>query len=343
MKDTFSTDEFRTAARAGAPPAGAILRLATGEATEVEGKSRTLRFCFSDGSIDRAGDSIDPKGWELASFNKNPVALWCHDSWSPPIGRASGVGPVGKRLMGDIEFASAEVYPFADTIYQLTKNKFINAVSVGFNPLEWTFVNEADRPYGIDFKRQELLEISPCPVPCNANALIEARAKGIDTRPLIGWAEKILDEGGSVLISETELDALRKSAGETAPVRYYLTGGKALTAPAVVEIKSQFDTWISGDGKDLFVLPDGLELKAVGKDEVADVAKSGRKISAKNIEALTKAADHIKTVIDSNEPDEVEDPAMVDDPAPEVVETVVDGKTARRESARATLAAARAA
>ena len=76
----------------------------------------------------------------------------------------------------------------------------MKAVSVGFNPLEWNFVQSKERPFGIDFIKQELLEISPCPVPCNANALIEARAKGIDTAPLVQWAERILDEGDMTFI-----------------------------------------------------------------------------------------------------------------------------------------------
>jgi hypothetical protein len=48
---------------------------------------------------------------------------------SPPIGRASNIKVEGDRLMGDIEFASADVYPFADQIFRLVREKFITAVS----------------------------------------------------------------------------------------------------------------------------------------------------------------------------------------------------------------------
>jgi HK97 family phage prohead protease len=193
----LSTADFKLLAQSGGRPDGLVARLSTDPITEVSGKARTLRFCFSDGSVDRAGDTIDPKGWQLSEFNRNPIALWAHDSAAPPIGRASNVAVVGKRLMGDIEFAPAETYEFADTIYKLLKGKFLSAVSVGFNPLDWTFAEDKSRPYGIDFKRQELMEISVCPVPCNANALVEARAAGINTRLIAEWAEKVLDTGGS--------------------------------------------------------------------------------------------------------------------------------------------------
>ena len=212
MKMLLSTDEFRARARADAKFSGSIQRLATGAATEVQGVDRTLRFCFSDGSVDRAGDQIEVDGWDLDSFEKNPVALWAHDSSSPPIGRAAEVGVVGKRLMGDIEFAKVEDYPFADTIYRLCKGKFINAVSVGFLPIDWQWSTDKERPFGIDFQKQELLEITVCPVPCNANALAEARSKGIDTGPLRAWAEKVLDHGDSILIPRTTLENIFKDA-----------------------------------------------------------------------------------------------------------------------------------
>lgn len=197
----ISLEEFRAKLRDGAAPTDAgIQRLATGDVAEVTGKERTLRFCFSDETIDRSGDKIDQSGWDLKNFLANPVALWAHSYSAPPIGRASDVGVVGTRLMGDITFASVDEYAFADTIYRLVKGGYIRTVSVGFNPIEYSFVNEKDRPFGIDFKKQELLEISPCPVPCNPNALIAAAAKGIDMAPLREWASMVLDTGGANVI-----------------------------------------------------------------------------------------------------------------------------------------------
>ena len=89
--------------------------------------------------------------------------------------------------MGTVEFASADAYPFADVIYKLIVGGFVNAVSVGFLPIEYSFVeNDPDRGWGIDFKRQELLEISVVPVPANQNALLaQARSLGLrDTHRL---------------------------------------------------------------------------------------------------------------------------------------------------------------
>jgi hypothetical protein len=35
--------------------------------------SRTVRFCLSDSSIDRMGDTIDAAGWRLGPYKANPV------------------------------------------------------------------------------------------------------------------------------------------------------------------------------------------------------------------------------------------------------------------------------
>jgi HK97 family phage prohead protease len=192
----ITVDDFRVFAQTGTRPEGTVVRLAAADPQAVAESERKLRFVFSDGTVDRAGDSIDPEGWQCDNFMANPVALWAHDSYSPPIGRASNVGPVGGKLMGDIEFMPADISPFADSIYRMVKGGFVKAVSVGFLPLEWKFVQDNDRPYGINFSKQELLEISVCPVPCNPNALHEAKSAGIDTGPLMRWAEQLLDAGG---------------------------------------------------------------------------------------------------------------------------------------------------
>lgn len=215
----LTVDEFRTSAKDGAKPDGTVVRLAVADPEVGTEESRKIRFVFSDGSIDRAGDSIDPAGWQTETFVKNPVALWAHDSFSPPIGRASGVGPFGSKLMGDIEFMSADISPFADSIYRMIKAGYVKAVSVGFIPLSWCFSKDKDRPYGIDFTKQELLEISVCPVPCNPNALQEAKAEGIDTGPLREWAERLLDGGGSVMVPRGLLEETFRQAKTPRTVR----------------------------------------------------------------------------------------------------------------------------
>jgi HK97 family phage prohead protease len=172
----MTSDEFRAALRQGERPEGTVQRLTVGETVPVEDATRTVRMCFSDGSVDRMGDTLSASGWQLADYKRNPVILFGHDASSPPIGRASNIRVEGDRLMGDVEFASAAVYPFADQIYRLLRARFLNACSVGFQPLKWSFSRDPDRPYGIDFEKNSLLEVSIVNIPANAAALVDGRS-----------------------------------------------------------------------------------------------------------------------------------------------------------------------
>src|ERR1700722_15005282 len=70
----LTIDEFRDSAKAGKRPEGTVVRLATADPeVDADQSSRTIRFVFSDGTVDRAGDSIDPNGWEIDTFLDNPV------------------------------------------------------------------------------------------------------------------------------------------------------------------------------------------------------------------------------------------------------------------------------
>lgn len=174
MRKFLTPDQFRRTARRNErlPRTTMLQRDGAGLASVV--RDRTFRFVFSDGAVDRAGDRIDPSGWDTNAFMKNPVILWSHNATIPPIGRARSAFVSGDKLLGDIEFAGADANPFAETIFRAVKDGFIKAVSVGFRPIEWAFVSDKNRPSGIDFKKQELLEVSVCAVPCNAGALLDA-------------------------------------------------------------------------------------------------------------------------------------------------------------------------
>jgi HK97 family phage prohead protease len=202
-------------------PQSTLGRVAT-KAEQDDAGARTIRFVFSDGSVDRAGDTINPAGWALASFKANPVALWAHDSGAPPIGRVPAVWSDGTRLMGDIEFAAPEVYEFSDTVYRLVKAGYINAVSVGFLPLDYKWVGD-----GYAFETQELLEISVVPVPCNSNALVQARAKGLDTRPLLTRRAPALSSKAARRVREWAAEGRPATAAELALAKSRLEAVRA--------------------------------------------------------------------------------------------------------------------
>lgn len=213
---SVSQAEFHRLARQGSARGVAVVsqpgKLVDGASTIDD--SRVRRFVFSDGTVDRMNDSIDPNGWDTSEFERNPVALWSHDSSSPPIGKATRVWSDGARLLGDIKFAAEDEYAFAETILRLIDGQYLNGVSVGFLPTRWEYTKDEARPYGINFLEQKLLEISVCPIPANPNALATARGFGIDTAPLAAWAAKALHRGGVGAMSAVELKSFRRRAAE---------------------------------------------------------------------------------------------------------------------------------
>ena len=134
--------------------------------------ARTLRFTISTANPDRANDTIDPRGWHLDDFRRNPVVLWSHSKDVPPIARATDIRVVGNRLVASAEFAPKAIHPLADQIYQLLKAGFLTGASVGFKPIKWQR-NDAG---GISYQEQSLLEFSVCSVPAHPEALLETRA-----------------------------------------------------------------------------------------------------------------------------------------------------------------------
>jgi HK97 family phage prohead protease len=175
-RTTIDIGEFRKRARAGERPPAAV-RVTRSGTPEVQA-GRVVSFVFSDDSVDRMGDTIDARGWQLDQFAKNPVVLFGHDPTSVQniIGRAPNVRVAGNQLLGGVEFAEASVNPNADIVYRMVKGGWLNAVSVGFAPREW----KPNKTGGISFTKQELLEVSVVAVPANANAIVQARAAGIN-------------------------------------------------------------------------------------------------------------------------------------------------------------------
>lgn len=171
-----------------------IIRLATSAAPEADTDSRVVTFTLSDGSVARDGHTLATAGWDTSAYMRNPVFLWAHDADTVEcvIGRMLRIYARGDRLMGDVEFAPADINPMAETCLRMVRAGYLNAVSVGFIPRKGKPAN--GRGAGAyDFSEQELLEVSLVPVPSLPTALAEGRRSGIDTVPMIDWARRIME------------------------------------------------------------------------------------------------------------------------------------------------------
>jgi len=137
-----------------------------------------FEFIMSDESVDRMGDVIVAKGWDLRKFRKNPIALGFHNH-GMPIGNWENVRIVGKKLIGKLHMAAAGTSAEIDTIRSLLEQRIIRAVSVGFSPTEYK-----ETKTGYRFIKQILDECSLVSVGANANALAIAKSHGLGSDQL---------------------------------------------------------------------------------------------------------------------------------------------------------------
>lgn len=185
--------------------------------------SRTVRMVCSTTTKDRHGDTIAQDGWKLDNYRNNPVILWGHDKYCPPIGKAVDIGITPRGLEANIQFATADEHELADTVYKLLLGGYLNAGSVGFYPIKYILNDNG----GVDFVEQELFEFSIVTVPSNPDALCTARSKGLDLSPIAGFVRAA--PAGSHTELRKALDVAERNFGRIKAVAAYQSRRLALS------------------------------------------------------------------------------------------------------------------
>lgn len=135
---------------------------------------RQIRVIVSTGDVDRAGDIVDPNGIDFTAYRKNPVVLYQHDH-DEPIARCAEIGVVNGRVEALVQFPDEGKAEKSDEVYNLIKAGVLNAVSIGFIPLESVSLDPKDSWGPKRYTKCEIIEFSVVSVPCNSNALIVER------------------------------------------------------------------------------------------------------------------------------------------------------------------------
>jgi HK97 family phage prohead protease len=151
-------------------------------------RSETGRLTRSrSGSVDRSMDAVLSTsgialdghrvlGWEY------PKTVPLVDTHRDRDGVRNVIGRVtprrdGRRLLGRLDFATADVNPDAEVAFRLCEAGYVDSVSVSFVPVEWEYAKENGRaPGAMDISMAKLLETSVCAVGSDENAKILARA-----------------------------------------------------------------------------------------------------------------------------------------------------------------------
>ena len=197
-----------------------------GQVKQVNENERTLDAYASTEALDRDGDRILSTAWEgtLTKFKSNPVLGWAHRYDIPPIGKITDIGTDGRGLRFRAEFANT---PFATEIWELYRDGFLNAFSVGFIPGVWVPNDsdgdgEATNGNGKIFTTVELLEVSAVMIPSNPTSLVERGVPVIQFKSIDNFTQLALSqtppEQTTVEIEGKLPDSLPENATTTADI-----------------------------------------------------------------------------------------------------------------------------
>ena len=133
----------------------------------------TYLFTGSDETLDRDGEIIHVRGWDLKEYQKNPVILWAHNHSIPAIGKSTSTYKRNGKLSFRVKFASEGIHQLADMVKALIDDDIIKACSVGYMAKERNYESE-DQGVRVETFKAELYELSIVNVGANPNALLNS-------------------------------------------------------------------------------------------------------------------------------------------------------------------------
>lgn len=138
-----------------------------------DGTRESLTFIASTAGVKRDGLDLRMDGLSTENFEANPVFLWVHDynGRTLPLGKVEKIRKLKSRFDVTVEFDQAD--PFAVEVERKYRDGYLNAVSIGWDTIEWHRVEDdedSEADYIVD--RWDLLDVSAVPVPGDPEALI---------------------------------------------------------------------------------------------------------------------------------------------------------------------------
>jgi HK97 family phage prohead protease len=273
------------------------LRVAAPAAAATD--ERTVDVVASTASVNSYGYSVDPAGWDLARFLANPVVLFdhgCGPDGSMPIGKAENVRVEDGQLKATIRFASAAVSPIADRCLAGFREGVLNAVSVGFAPIEIDDDGDA-----MIVRRANLWEISVVAVPADPGALREqtlstlSALRGEQARPMTKKNALTVKLAKVLKLAAEGEEPVEGAAAEEKPAA--LASEDAVVA-AVEQMQAAWEALIAA----LFPADEAVAEEPVA-EQAAQALKAIRaaRLAAASVETLTAENARLVRSVESHE------------------------------------------
>ncbi|MFP3549741.1 HK97 family phage prohead protease [Paraburkholderia sp. SIMBA_049] len=145
--------------------------------------ARVIEGIASTPTPDRYGDVVEPLG---AKFKTPMPLLWQHDA-RQPVGQVEFAKPDEEGIPFRAWIATIDepgtLKDRLDEAWQSVKAKLVRAVSIGFRPIEYSYMDDG----GMHFLEWEWLELSLVTIPANSEATIQTiRSIDSTTRAALG-------------------------------------------------------------------------------------------------------------------------------------------------------------
>lgn len=227
---------------------------------------RSVLFTISKEVVDRDGDILRASGVDFSNYMKNPVFLSFHNSREFPLGKVTKFWVEGNEVKAIVYFPTleelstdpnnaSEKAKLVDFTYHCYKTGMLNAVSVGFIPIEWI---ETDNGY--DILKWELLEFSAVAVPANQDAIAQAvKSFGNDFAKSFITEEK----SGRKISAQTRaiLDKIKACGDELEKCQETLKGCGEALRKALAELDEPEEEKPEEEEKQYVELPDSIEIE----------------------------------------------------------------------------------
>ena len=227
---------------------------------------RSVLFTISKEVVDRDGDILRASGVDFSNYMKNPVFLSFHNSREFPLGKVTKFWVEGNEVKAIVYFPTleelstdpnnaSEKAKLVDFTYHCYKTGMLNAVSVGFIPIEWI-----ETENGYDILKWELLEFSAVAVPANQDAIAQAvKSFGNDFAKSFITEEK----SGRKISAQTRaiLDKIKACGDELEKCQETLKGCGEALRNALAELDEPEPEEDPEEEKIFVELPDSIEIE----------------------------------------------------------------------------------
>ena len=148
---------------------------------KLEGES--FQWVLSDMTLDRDMERMDPTGWDLKEYRKNPIVLFGHNSWVPAIGLIKNLKKPSEekgQLIGTVVFDESGNDPLALSVASKVRLGILSKGSVGFRVKMIEILEDQRDGTRLIHRKMELMEFSIVNIPANPSAQIQRMVTDAD-------------------------------------------------------------------------------------------------------------------------------------------------------------------